>query len=87
MGGPTIFQNLTDTLPTENKYGWGSVWSKMGIFKWVFCYVIVLPCSYQADMFSQLIRPFKWGTAWSSTSMAIGITASQSHDYQKSVLY
>ena len=39
------------TLPTDNKHGQGSIWSKMGIFKWFLCYVKLLPRSYPPDMF------------------------------------
>ena len=44
-------RDMNDPVTTENKYGQGSVWSKMGIFKWIFCYEKVLPRSCQPDMF------------------------------------
>ena len=56
---------------------------KLVLFKWVFGYVKVLPHSYQPGMFWPLMRPFEWGTAWSSTLRGIRITTSQSQKYQK----
>ena len=47
----TYNRDSTYTLPTENKYGQGSVWSKIGTFKSVFSSVKVLPHSYKPDMF------------------------------------
>ena len=69
----TVQQNMIWTIR--------SVWSNMGIFKWVFCYVIALPCSCQPVMFKKLMRPFKWGTAWSSISRGIKNTSSQTFGY------
>ena len=54
---------------------------KRGVFKWVFFYVKVLPRSCLPDIFFSLMRPLKWGTAWSSISRGIGNTSSQTFDY------
>ena len=39
--------------------------------------------SYLPDMFWSLMRPFKWGTAWSFISSGIRIITSQSQRFQK----
>ena len=54
---------------------------KWVLFKWVFGYVKVLPHSCQPDMFWPLMRPFKWGTAWSFISKDIRNTSSQIFGY------
>ena len=54
---------------------------KWVLFKWVFCYVKVLPHSCLPDIFLPLIRPFKWCTAWSFISKDIRNTSSRIFGY------
>ena len=54
---------------------------KWVLFKLVFGYVKVLPCSCLPVVSWPLIRPFKWGTAWSSISRDIRNTSSQTFGY------
>ena len=56
---------------------------KWVLFRWVLGYVKVLPHSCLPDMFSPLMIPLKWGTAWSSNSRGIRIATSQSQKCQK----
>ena len=76
----------TCTVSEDEYWPIGPVWSKWVLFIKVFCYVKALPCSYPPDMFEALMRPFKWGTAWSFISRGIRIITSQSQNCQKSVL-
>ena len=59
---------------------------KWVLFKWFFDYVKVLPYTCLPDMFWQLIRPFKWGTAWSSISRSIRINTNQIQKFQENAL-
>ena len=54
---------------------------KWGVFNWLFCYVKVMPRSCLPDIFFPIMRPLKWGTAWSSISRGIGNTSSQTFDH------
>ena len=69
------------TLMAILKYGQDSVWGKMGLNRWIFSYVKLLPPSCLLCMFSALMRPFKWGTVQSSTLRGIRITTCQSQKY------
>ena len=60
-----------------------SVWSKMDTIQTSFVYTKVLPRSCLSGIFWSLIRPFKWGTAWSSISRGIKNICSQSQQFQK----
>ena len=50
-------------------------------FTMLFYYIEMPTRSCLPDMFLPLMRPFKWGTAWSSISRGIRNTSSQTFDH------